>query len=308
LASLLCDISTVLRVNHKVKCLNIHVESVFTIVSDLVSDVDGTVIVVEHVQNTSNVASSIVHIEFLSNVCDDVSSHHGRLIEAITVRASLRSLLGNHADGASEVVINKINSTHGVAGKPFIRVAVHNVPSVLIPFVIILASVPEVAKVFFDATVLVAHLLPALVFTAVGFSVSALTPVALPPGPALTIIEDSVLVIGKEFEGTFFLVVRSKFEGISFELVIPKISTVDLSDSFITGGISKPGKLRGTCVPANVTSFTIVTINKDFLALPEATVPLLQHTSVNWGLAAHLCASRGCNSSKNEKSVRHNIY
>lgn len=107
MANLLGDVSTVLRVNPKVKCINIHVESVLTFVRHLVSDFDGTVILVEHVQNTSYGASNHVDIDILSNVCDDVSSHHGRLIDAITGGASLRSLLSNHTDGVSEVVFNK---------------------------------------------------------------------------------------------------------------------------------------------------------------------------------------------------------
>jgi len=239
LASLLGSISTVLRVNHFFKLFSIYAESVLTLVNDLVSDVDGTVILVEHVQSTSNDASKSVNFEFLSNVSDDVSSHHGRLIEAITVGAVVRNLLGNHADGVSEVVFNKICSTHGILGKLSNEalVAVLNVPSPLIPFVVILASVPELAHVFFDATVLVAHRPPALVATAVVFIVIALTPVALPPGPALTrIIVDCALVIGKEFVGTLFLVEQSKVKDISLELLIPKITTVDFSNFFLTGG------------------------------------------------------------------------
>jgi len=186
LASLLGGISTVLRVNHLVKLFSIYAESVLTLVNDLVSDVDGTVILVEHVQSTSSDASKSVNFEFLSNVCDDVSSQHGRLIEAITVGALFRNLLGNHADGVSEVVLNKICSNRGIFGKLSNEalVAVLNVPSPLIPFVVILASVPELAHVFFEATVLVAHRHPALIATAVGYIKCALTPVALPPGPA----------------------------------------------------------------------------------------------------------------------------
>jgi len=116
-------------------------------------------------------------------------------------------------------------------------VAVLNVPSPLIPFVVILASVPVLANGFFVATVLVAGFRPALVATAVVFFFIALTPVASPPGPALTrIIVDCALVIGKEFVGTLFLVEQSKVKYISLELLIPKITTVDFSNFFLTGG------------------------------------------------------------------------
>jgi len=280
LANLLGDDSTVLRVNPKVKCINIHAESVLTFVRDLVSDFDGTVILVEHVQNTSYGASNHVDIDILSNVCDDVSSHHGRLIDAITVGASLRSFLSNHTDGVSEVVFNKICSTGKLSNEAL--VAVLNVPSPLIPFVVILASVPELANGFFVATVLVAGFRPALVATAVVFFFIALTPVASPPGPALTIIEGSAMVIGKEIEGTHFLVFQSKVEDKSFENLSPKVRIVDLSDSFnftFTAISFVPGKLRGTGVPANF----VISFIFDRLAVPEATVSLHQHTWVNWG-------------------------
>jgi len=117
----------------------------------------------------------------------------------------------------------------------------------------------------------------------------------------------------KKIEGTLFLVIQSKIEDVSLELLFPKSRIVDLRDSFgtFTAVFSVPGKLRGTGVVANFVlniSFIHSITNVDVLALPEATVSLHQHTWVNWGLAAHLRASRGCDSSKNEESVRHNIY